>query len=72
MKSISILLLLVSLVFANQNKVEINFKNLEINEFVKMVSKISDKNILLNSKIAGKVNFISVKPIKKSRFMTYL
>ncbi len=67
MKSISILLLLVSLVFANQNRVEINFKNLEINEFVKMVSKISDKNILLNSKIAGKVNFISVKPIKKEQ-----
>ena len=67
MKLISILVVFVSLMYANQDKIEINFKDLEINEFVKMVSKISDKNILVTSKITGKVNFISVKPIKKSQ-----
>ncbi len=72
MKLISIFLLLASLVFAGQEKVEINFKNLEINAFVKMVSKISNKNILLTSIIHGKVNFISVKPINKSQIYDLL
>ena len=67
MKLISILIIFISLLFAGEKNVEINFKNLEISAFVKMVSKISDKNILLNYNIPGKVNFISVKPVKKSQ-----
>ncbi|MFK5882377.1 MAG: type II secretion system secretin GspD [Sulfurospirillum sp.] len=72
MKLISILVLFATLMFGgvktdNKSNVEINFKNLQINAFVKMVSKISDKNILLNYNIPGKVNFISVKPVKKSQ-----
>lgn len=67
MKLISILLILSGFLFASDNEIEINFKDLEINEFVKMVSKISDKNILLSSIIPGKVNFISVQPIDKKQ-----
>ncbi len=72
MRLINILVLFASLLFAGTNakdsaSVEINFKDLQINAFVKMVSKISDKNILLNYNIPGKVNFISVKPVKKSQ-----
>jgi len=72
MRLISTLVLFVTLMFAgvkdgNNASVEINFKDLQINAFVKMVSKISDKNILLNYNIPGKVNFISVKPVKKSQ-----
>ena len=72
MRLISILLILVSLLFSNEKSVEINFKNLNINSFVKMVSKISDKNILLSYNIPGKVNFISVKPVKKSQIYDLL
>ncbi|WP_024955745.1 type II secretion system secretin GspD [Sulfurospirillum arcachonense] len=72
MRLISFLVIFVSFLCASQDKVEINFKDLQINEFVKMVSKISDKNILLTSKITGKVNFISVKPIKKSQIYDLL
>jgi len=67
MRLISVLIILASFLFASEKGVEINFKDLEINSFVKMVSKISDKNILLNYNIPGKVNFISVKPVKKSQ-----
>ena len=44
-------------------QVQLNFKNLEIADFVKMVAKITHKNILLTRDVRGKVNFISVKPI---------
>ena len=70
MRLISILFLFMSLTFAQ--KVEINFKDLEISEFVKMVSKITNKNILLNTKIPGKVNFISIKPVEKSQITDLL
>ena len=72
MRLISILIIFASFLFAGEKGVEINFKNLEINSFVKMVSKISDKNILLNYNIPGKVNFISVKPVKKSQIYDLL
>ena len=72
MRLISVMLVFLSLLFAGNNSVEINFKNLQINDFVKMVSKISDKNILLNYNIPGKVNFISVKPIKKNQIYDLL
>lgn len=72
MRLISVLLVFVSLVFANQERVEINFKDLKIDEFVKMVSKISGKNILLTASIPGKVNFISIKPINKNEIYDLL
>lgn len=72
MRLISILLVFVGLAFANQERVEINFKDLKIDEFVKMVSKISDKNILLTTSIPGKVNFISIKPINKNEIYDLL
>ncbi len=72
MRLISVILVFASLLFAKNSSVEINFKDLQINDFVKMVSKISDKNILLNYNIPGKVNFISVKPIKKDQIYDLL
>lgn len=47
----------------NAAQVQLNFKNLDIADFVKMVAKITHKNILLTQNVHGKVNFISVKPI---------
>jgi general secretion pathway protein D len=73
MKLINIFLVIfVSFVFAQSNKVVINFQDLQINDFIKMVSKISDKNILQNYNIPGKVNFISVKPIQKEQVYNLL
>ncbi len=61
MKWIKILPVLITTIFA----IEINFQNLNINDFIKMVAKITNKNILIPSSLRGKVNFISVKPIKR-------
>ncbi len=72
MKLISVFLIVLTFGFASSDKIEINFKNLKINDFVKMVSKISNKNILLTAPISGTVNFIAVKPIDKGQIYDLL
>jgi len=49
----------------NNEEVSINFKDLSINEFVDLMSKILKKNILLTQPLAGKVEFYSAAPVKK-------
>lgn len=46
--------------------VNVNFRDLDIKDFVEMVSKISKKNILITGVLKGKINFVSTQPIKKS------
>jgi general secretion pathway protein D len=46
-----------------REQVNVNFSNLRVNDFIKLVSKITHKNILLNNKINGTVNFVSTTPI---------
>lgn len=61
------------LVIDGSNKeVTINFKDLQINDFVKLVSNILDKNILLQAPIPGKVEFVSTKPVYKKDLPTIL
>jgi general secretion pathway protein D len=59
-----VLLLALSL-YGHAEKVNVNFKNLNISDFIKMVGKITGKNILIDSEIKGKINFVSNKPIEK-------
>ncbi len=64
-----IILMLGSSLYAKSTKdeeVSINFKDLNINEFVDLMSKILKKNILLTQPLAGKVEFYSAAPVKKS------
>ncbi len=63
-KRVLIIFIILNL-FANAEKVNVNFKNLEIKDFIRMVAKITGKNILINGDVKGKVNFISNKPIDK-------
>jgi len=67
-KIILITLATVTLLFSTTNEkyVKVNFRNLDIKDFVEMVSKISKKNILINGALKGKINFVSTQPIKKS------
>ncbi|CAA6817170.1 MAG: General secretion pathway protein D / Type II secretion outermembrane pore forming protein (PulD) [uncultured Sulfurovum sp.] len=59
-KIVAILLLALSVqVYAE--KVNINFANLSVNDFVKMVGKITGKNILIDGEIKGKINFVANK-----------
>jgi general secretion pathway protein D len=64
--------LFVLLFLLNAKEIELNFKNLDINDFIKMVAKITNKNILLTQKLHGKVNFISVKPINENEVYNIL
>lgn len=71
-KLIIIFLLIFNTFLLGQDKITLNFKNLSIENFIKMVAKITEKNILTPDKIKGNVNFISVKPIKKSEVFDLL
>lgn len=75
MKLNKILLTLITIVtisFAatGQETVNVNFRNLDIKDFVEMVSKITNKNILINAPLKGKINFVSTQPIKKSSLIS--
>ncbi len=57
-----VLLLLAGSLYARQ-KVNISFSNLAVNDFIKLVSKITGKNILVNYTINGSVNLVSSAPV---------
>ncbi|MBA3026571.1 MAG: hypothetical protein FP820_09195 [Sulfurimonas sp.] len=63
-------ILVVSL--SAREQVNVNFSNLEINDFIKLVSKITNKNILINNKVNGTVDFVSSTPIYDDELMDIL
>lgn len=71
-----ILILLLISIFSSglfaREKVNINFRGLNIYDFVKITSKIIKKNILLTSNIKGKVDFISNSTVYKDEILSIL
>lgn len=65
MKFIRFIFLMLSLVSAlsAREQVNVSFSNLEITDFIKLVSKITNKNILINNKVNGTVDFVSATPV---------
>ena len=65
MRLIRLLFFTLSLVLVlnAREQVNVNFSNLAISDFIKLISKITNKNILINHKINGEVNFVSTTPI---------
>jgi len=65
MRFIKTILLTAFLVFSlnAREQVNVNFSDLQINDFIKLISKITHKNILVNNKINGTVNFVSTTPV---------
>ena len=74
MRFIKTLLLtaLLTLSLSAREQVNVNFSDLQINDFIKLVSKITHKNILINNKINGTVNFISTTPVYNDELMGIL
>ena len=74
MKIIIFILLIFTIgLKANNNEyININFKNLSIEEFIKITSKQLNKNIFYLDKIEGKVDFVSNKSIKKQKLLELL
>ncbi len=65
MRFIKSILLTTLLTFSlsAREQVNVNFSDVEINDFIKLVSKITHKNILINDKVMGSVNFVSTTPV---------
>jgi len=61
-----IIVLTIGIYGADDEKVNINFRDLNMKDFIEMVSKITHKNILIDVALSGKINFVSQEPIKKS------
>lgn len=55
-----------------RQQVNVNFSNLEIKDFIKLISKITNKNILINHKVNGTVDFVSTAPIYDDELMGIL
>jgi len=74
MKSIKIILLavVISVSLWGHEKVNVNFSNLAVNDFIKLISKITNKNILINNKINGTVDFVSTSAIYDDELMDIL
>ena len=56
----------------SSEKININFKDLQIMELIKITSKIINKNILINEEIEGNVDFISNKPVNEEELIKIL
>ena len=58
MKLIKILLSLcivgITSMYAEEEKVDVNLRNLPVKDFIEMVSKITQKNILIEGELKGK------------------
>ena len=65
------LIILTFKLFAN-DEININFKDLKIMDFIKITSKILNKNILITQEIEGNVNFVSNKPLNKNELIKIL
>ena len=68
--------LILSLVFTSCTQpklddkyVNIDFKNLEIHEFIKKVSEITGKEIRMDKEIKGKINFVFNEPVLKTKLI---
>lgn len=53
-------------------EIGINFKNLTSENFIKITSRVIKQNILITSKVKGKVNFISNKKINNKNILDIL
>ena len=66
---LSVLLVLSIGLHAEEETVDVNFRNLSVKDFIEMVSKITQKNILIEGDVKGQINFVSQTPIKKSSLL---
>jgi general secretion pathway protein D len=66
---LSILVLISIIIYGKEvnpdDTIRLNLRNMGVQEFVTLIGKITNKNILINGNLQGKINFIATKPIKR-------
>lgn len=70
-KSIFLATVLVCSLSARE-QVNVNFSDVQIDDFIKLVSKITNKNILINNRITGSVDFVSTTPVYDDELLDIL
>jgi general secretion pathway protein D len=65
-----VLLLSINTYAMEEKTIDVNFKDLKVRDFIEMVSKATKKNMLIETELKGKINFISQTPIKKSALLS--
>lgn len=63
---VSLLVLTLALHAQEEEKVNINLRDMSIKDFIEMISKVTHRNVLIDTNLKGKINFVSQEPIKKS------
>jgi len=58
-KLLAVVLVLSSTAMAKDEMINVNFKNMDLNQFVKMIGKYTGKNVLINGQLNGKVDFVT-------------
>jgi len=71
-KCLVLALLLAALPLSAREQVNISFSNLAIEDFIKLIGKITHKNILINDKVNGTVNLITTTPVYDDEVMGIL
>ena len=66
------LIVVVQINLFAEEDIKISFKNLEIESFIKITSKVIQKDILITSKVEGNVNYISNTKINKKNILDIL
>ncbi len=74
MRLIRVIFLTLSLVLvlSAREQVNVSFSDLELNDFIKVISNITKKNILVNHQLTGVVNFVSTSPVYDDELMDIL
>ena len=66
-KALAVAVVLSSTAMAKDEMINVNFKNMDLSQFVKMIGKYTGKNVLINGQLNGKVDFVTNNnKIKKS------
>ena len=67
-----LLALLGTQLLTAREQVNINLSNLAIEDFIKLIAKVTEKNILVNHKINGTVNLVTSTPVYDDEVMGIL
>ncbi len=68
--ALSAILLLSTSTYASEEKmINVNIRDMKVRDFIEMVSKVTKRNILIETALKGKIDFISQTPIKYSEYI---